>query len=50
MNCVDIGLPQLAMHSCFETMGSRDVAHFVRAVTACYEAALTFTDTQVTLG
>ena len=50
MNCVDIGLSQLAMHSCFETMGSRDVAHFVRAVTACYEAALTFTDTQVTLG
>ena len=47
---VDIGLAQLAMHSCFETMGSRDVAHFVRAVTACYEAALTFTDTQVTLG
>ena len=47
---VDIGMAQLAMHSCFETMGSRDVAHFVRAVTACYEAALTFTDTQVTLG
>lgn len=50
VNTVDIGMAQLAMHSCFETMGSRDVAHFVRAVTACYEAALTFTDTQVTLG
>ena len=26
VNTVDIGMAQLAMHSCFETMGSRDVA------------------------
>ena len=50
VNTVDIGMAQLAMHSCFETMGSRDVAHFVRAVTACYEAVLTFTDTAVEIG
>ena len=25
MHAVDVGLPQLAMHSCFETAGSRDV-------------------------
>ncbi len=35
---VDIGMAQLAMHSCFETMGSRDVEAFVRAVRACYES------------
>ena len=34
---VDIGMAQLAMHSCFETMGGRDVEAFVRAVRACYE-------------
>ena len=50
VNTVDIGMAQLAMHSCFETLGSRDVAHFVRAVTACYEAVLTFTDTAVEIG
>ncbi len=50
VNTVDIGMAQLAMHSCFETMGSHDVAHFVRAVTACYEAVLTFTDTAVEIG
>ena len=26
MHGVDVGLPQLAMHSCYETMGARDVA------------------------
>ena len=40
---VDIGMAQLAMHSCFETMGSRDVEAFVRAVRACYESSLRFT-------
>ena len=49
MNCVDIGLPQLAMHSCFETMGSRDVEAFVRAVRACYESSLRFTPEGVAL-
>ena len=39
---VDIGMAQLAMHSCFETMGSRDVETFVRAVRACYESSLRF--------
>ena len=29
--CVDIGLPQLAMHSAVETAGSRDVSDLIRA-------------------
>ena len=46
---VDIGMAQLAMHSCFETMGSRDVEAFVRAVRACYESSLRFTPEGVAL-
>lgn len=38
---VDIGMAQLAMHSCFETLGSADVDYFIRAVRACYETPLT---------
>ncbi len=46
---VDIGMAQLAMHSCFETMGSRDVEAIVRAVRACYESSLRFTPEGVAL-
>ena len=49
VNTVDIGMAQLAMHSCFETMGSRDVEAFVRAVRACYESSLRFTPEGVAL-
>ena len=38
---VDIGLPQLAMHSCYETAGVRDVEHLVNAMTAYYGSSLT---------
>ncbi len=41
-------MAQLAMHSCFETMGSRDVETFVRAA-ACYESSLRFTPEGVAL-
>lgn len=37
---VDIGMAQLAMHSCLETTGSRDVEHFIRAVQAFYGTVL----------
>ena len=33
----DIGLPQLAMHSAVETMGSKDVADLVKIVKAYFE-------------
>ena len=38
---VDIGLAQLAMHSCYETAGVKDVAYLVNAMTAYYSAELT---------
>ncbi len=39
--CVDIGLAQLAMHSCFETAGVQDVKHLTDAMTAFYGTDLT---------
>ncbi len=37
---VDIGLPQLAMHSCYETVGVRDVCALERAMEAYYGSTL----------
>jgi len=39
VNSVDIGLPQLAMHSCFETAGSQDTDYLIRALTAFYSCS-----------
>lgn len=45
MNTVDIGLPQLAMHSCYETAGTRDLAYMIDAMRAFYCADIrTFAD------
>ncbi|MBR6811962.1 MAG: M18 family aminopeptidase [Oscillospiraceae bacterium] len=41
VSTVDIGIAQLAMHSAFETAGSRDVDAFVKAVAAFYSSTLT---------
>ncbi len=40
MHAVDVGLPQLAMHSSFETTGTRDVSLAIQALTAFYNADL----------
>ena len=40
VHAVDVGLPQLAMHSVFETAGARDVELGVAALTAFYGANL----------
>ena len=32
LECVDIGLAQLAMHSCYETAGAKDTEYLVRAM------------------
>ena len=37
----DIGLPQLAMHSCYETVGVEDVLDMVDVMTAYYGSTLT---------
>ncbi|MBQ8881715.1 MAG: M18 family aminopeptidase [Oscillospiraceae bacterium] len=37
---VDIGLAQLAMHSCYETAGVKDAAYLEQAMTAYYGTAL----------
>ena len=41
---VDIGLPQLAMHSCYETAAVADCIHLVKAMTAFYGCTLTHTE------
>ena len=38
MNCVDIGLPQLAMHSCYETAGARDTVSLIRLMEEFYNS------------
>ena len=40
MHAVDVGLPQLAMHSSYETGGVRDIMYAIRALTAFYERNL----------
>ena len=36
----DIGCPQLAMHSCFETAGAKDTEYMVRMLTKYFSSAL----------
>lgn len=40
LNTVDIGLPQLAMHSPYETAGSRDTAYLIRAAAYFFESSI----------
>lgn len=40
VSTVDIGMAQLAMHSCLETCATADVAHFTNAVLAFYNSTL----------
>ena len=40
MYTADIGLPQLAMHSCFETAGAADTQYLVDAMTEFYSSVL----------
>lgn len=40
LNTVDIGLPQLAMHSPYETAGAKDMAYMVRAFEEFYRSAI----------
>lgn len=40
INTVDIGLPQLAMHSCYETAGVKDTEYLIKAITSLYESSV----------
>lgn len=40
VNTVDIGLPQLAMHSNFETAGSKDTAYLIEAAKVHYSSSV----------
>ncbi len=40
VNCIDIGLPQLAMHSCYETAGAADTEALIKALTCFYQKML----------
>ena len=40
MNAVDIGLPQLSMHSAYETAGVRDCAFMIQAVEAFFNSGI----------
>lgn len=43
MNAVDIGLPQLAMHSAYETSGVKDTEYLIRAAAAFYSSHISMT-------
>ena len=45
----DIGLPQLAMHSCYETAGVKDALYLEDAMTAYYGMSLTICGEQYTI-
>ena len=40
LNTVDIGLPQLAMHSSYETAGSRDTAYLIEAARLLFSSSV----------
>ena len=47
MNAVDIGLPQLAMHSAYETAGTKDVGYAFETLKAFFEANIDIKDDKV---
>ena len=40
MNTVDIGLPQLSMHSPYETVGIKDTCYLIRAARRFYSTSM----------
>ena len=50
LHAVDIGLPQLAMHSSYETAGVKDTGYAVDALTKFYESDIRIDDEGVDIG
>ncbi|NBK98698.1 MAG: M18 family aminopeptidase [Erysipelotrichia bacterium] len=44
LHCVDVGLAQLAMHSSYESAGSKDLAYLVEALTMYYSTQIIIDD------
>ncbi|MBP5255770.1 MAG: M18 family aminopeptidase, partial [Clostridia bacterium] len=40
VNAVDVGLPQLSMHSSFETAGAKDTEYLIRAMTEFFSSSV----------
>ena len=40
LDCLDVGLAQLAMHSCYETAGAKDTEYLVRAMRAFFSSTI----------
>ena len=40
VNCVDIGLPQLSMHSPYETAGIKDTQYLIQAGKLFFESSV----------
>ena len=49
VNSVDIGLPQFAMHSCFETAGVKDTEAFAAICRKFYSSVITKTENYYTV-
>ena len=49
LNAVDIGLPQFAMHSCFETAGVKDTEAFAAICRKFYSSVITKTENYYTV-
>ncbi len=49
MNAVDIGLPQLAMHSAYETAGAKDVGYAFETLKAFFETNIDIKDDKVAI-
>ncbi len=43
LNTVDIGMAQLAMHSCYETVGAKDTKYLVKALTEFFSSSVKMT-------
>ncbi len=43
INTIDVGLAQLAMHSCYETAGSKDLDYMISAMTEYYNSRVELT-------
>ena len=49
LECVDIGLAQLAMHSCYETAGAKDTEYLIRAMKEFFSRSIRKTPEGISL-